>query len=533
MKTLSLPPLRTSKALQTLLLAGALCAACAVRAQQAVPNEQQQIDALTKQLKAVQAQLKEVADQNRLLLKRQDEMEREIARAAPPPAPAPSAVAVNPAPAGTGAVAANPMPPANPIPPGNPVLTGNPGPPNANPVPGASGPAPAVANNGLLGSLFGPLKLWGYGEIYYTRPTRDEKEAEADLARAVFGIGYSFDSRTEFNSEFEVEHAVASSTDVGEFEVEQFYVDRQLNDKIALRAGLFLMPFGFLNEHHEPTNFYGVQRNFVETLIIPSTWREGGLNLHGDAPFGLGWNVGLTTGFDLSKWNFAPEFPLYTTALDLEDSDSAPLQATHQELGLANAQHLSQYVALSYYGVPGLSLGGAIFTGDAAKVAAPPNAPIPGNQRVTLWEGHARWTPGRWDLSALYARGDISNLTIANASNPGSPNPIPSRFDGYYAQGAYTAWDHNEYRLAPFVRWERYNLGGGYEGTTGPVVPTGLVPISANPGDYGYWPINHDRVWTVGANFYTTPHVVWKLDYQWFEWNSDFSRLDLGLGLAF
>jgi hypothetical protein len=30
------------------------------------------------------------------------------------------------------------------------------------------------------------------------------------------------------------------------------------------------MPFGLLNEHHEPTNFYGVQRNFVETLITSS-----------------------------------------------------------------------------------------------------------------------------------------------------------------------------------------------------------------------------------------------------------------------
>ena len=211
----------------------------------------------------------------------------------------------------------------------------------------------------------------------------------------------------------------------GEFEVEQFYIDRELNDYVGLRAGLFLMPFGFLNEHHEPTNFYGVQRNFVETLIIPSTWREGGLNLHGDTGFGLGWNVGLTTGFDLSKWNFAPEFPLYTTALDLEDSDSAPLQSTHQELALANAQHLSQYVALSYYGVPGLTIGGAISTGDAVKVAAPPNVPIPGNERVTLWEGHVRWTPAKWDLSALYARGAISNVAIANESNPGSPNPDP------------------------------------------------------------------------------------------------------------
>ena len=43
------------------------------------------------------------------------------------------------------------------------------------------------------GSPFGNLKLWGYGELYYTRPTHDAKEAQADLARAVFGIGYTFD----------------------------------------------------------------------------------------------------------------------------------------------------------------------------------------------------------------------------------------------------------------------------------------------------------------------------------------------------
>ena len=29
--------------------------------------------------------------------------------------------------------------------------------------------------------------------------------------------------------------------------------------------------------------------------------------------------------------------------------------------------------------------------------------------RVTLWDAHVRWTPGRWDLAALYSRGSISN----------------------------------------------------------------------------------------------------------------------------
>jgi regulator of replication initiation timing len=125
------------------------------------------------------------------------------------------------------------------------------------------------------------VSLWGYGELYYARPTRKSEDTRADLARGVFGIGYQFDDKTRFNSEFEIEHTVTSSSDPGEFEVEQFYVDHQFTDSLSGKAGLFLIPAGLLNENHEPTNFYGVTRNFVETLIIPSTWREGGLALTG------------------------------------------------------------------------------------------------------------------------------------------------------------------------------------------------------------------------------------------------------------
>ena len=76
-------------------------------------------------------------------------------------------------------------------------------------------------------------------------------------------------------------------------------------------------------------------------------------------------------------------------------------------------------------------------------------------------------------------------------------------------------------------------MGSSYEGTAGPVIPSGLVPLSATPGDYGYWPIAHDWVATVGANFYIDQNVVLKLDYQWFDTNADFRRVDFGLGLSF
>ena len=66
-----------------------------------------------------------------------------------------------------------------------------------------------------------------------------------------------------------------------------------------------------------------------------------------------------------------------------------------------------------------------------------------------------------------------------------------------------------------------------------PLIPTGREPLSDSPGDFGLWPQNHDRVWTTGVNFYVTPHVVFKADYQWFDINKAFNRLDLGLGLNF
>jgi hypothetical protein len=390
--------------------------------------------------------------------------------------------------------------------------------------------AQQVSAQAAKSSEWDKVSLWGYGEVYYLHPVHKPEQTTFDLARAVFGIGYQFDDKTRFNSEYEVEHGVSSADDVGEFEVEQFYVERNLAANIGARAGLFLIPAGLLNENHEPTNFYGVQRNFVETLIIPSTWREGGLSLFGTTDSGFDWNVGLTSGLDLSKWTFTPEAPLYTSALEMINNDIAPMQATHQELALANGRNLSQYVSLNYRGVPGLTVGGLIFTGKAV-----PAQPTIGSQRATLWETHARYQPGKWDLSALYARGTISNTAAANALFPGTANPMPSRFDGWFVQAAYNVWQNGGYKLTPFGRYERYDMGAAYQGIAPgfPTTPTGPVPNPSNPTTFDFFPVPRDNVVTLGANFYLNPNVVLKMDYQKFKFNTDFSRFDLGLGLAF
>ncbi|MDQ6638425.1 MAG: hypothetical protein M3Z15_02015, partial [Pseudomonadota bacterium] len=371
------------------------------------------------------------------------------------------------------------------------------------PAAAASAAAPAVATptQGPGLSLEPATVLTSYGEINYNRPTRDSKNAVADVRRFVLGYQHRFDEKTKVVSELEVEHAVSSASDRGEVEVEQAYLERQLALQWSLRAGLFLIPAGLLNESHEPTAYYGVERNFVETAIIPSTWREGGIQLVGAFDNGLTAQLGVTTGFDLGKWD----------ATSSEGAES-PLGAIHQELSLAKARDLSVFGALNWRGVPGLLLGGSVFTGGATHGQAPDRA------RVTLWDLHARYTPGRWDLAALYSRGTISNSAAFNIPLVGGTTLIPKSFDGWYAQAAYKVWSNADYSLAPFVRWEEFNTARSFAS-----LGAGLTPEAART----------ERVVTVGANFAVGSGVVLKADYQRFRESRDADRVDLGIGWSF
>jgi hypothetical protein len=356
----------------------------------------------------------------------------------------------------------------------------------AAPVATAAGPATVITS---------------YGELNYNRPTKRSQDAQADVRRFVLGVQHRFDEKTKVVTELEIEHAVSSADDPGEVEVEQAYVERQLTPTWALRAGLFLMPVGLLNENHEPTAYHGVERNFVETAIIPSTWREGGVQLAGNFDSGVSVQGGLSTGFDLTKWDAASG-----------EGTESPLGAIHQELSLARSHDLAAFGAVNWRGVPGLLLGGSLFTGQATQGQAAAKA------RITLWDAHARWTPARWDLSALYTRGTISNTAALNSTLVGNPSLIPESFDGYYVQGAYRVWSSEDCALSPFVRWERFNTARSYA-NLGP----GLTPDAARS----------ERVITLGASFQVAQGIVVKADTQRFRENPDLNRVNLGLGWSF
>ena len=336
--------------------------------------------------------------------------------------------------------------------------------------------------------------LWGYGEMNYNHPTARAADAQADLRRAVIGFSHAFDEATHVYGELEWEHAVASADDAGETEVEQLYIEHALAPAYGVRAGLMLVPLGLLNEHHEPTQYFGVERNFVETAIIPSTWREGGVAMYGNTDFGLSWNAGIGTGPDLGKWDPASG-----------EGRESPLGSIHQELQLARARDPSLFAALNWTAIPGLNVGGGAFAGKIGQ-----GADFAGKDaRLLLGEVHARWQTGPFDFSALYARGTISDTQALNLTFAGESTPVPKAFWGGYAQGAWRALAWGESNLTPFARYEQFNTGAAYAEQ-----PLG-VSTSALPTE---------KVWTAGINYYLNPNVVFKFDYQ------DFNRDDAELG---
>lgn len=378
----------------------------------------------------------------------------------------------------------------------------------AQPVTSVANGVDAGASNGAGATGAEPATvLTGYGEINYNRYNKDASRNQADMRRFVLGMQHRLDARTKIVTELEVEHGVSSADDKGEVEVEQAYAERQLTDRWAVRTGLFLMPSGLLNENHEPTAYYGVERNFVETAIIPSTWREGGVQLVGNFDNGLTLQTGLSTGFDVSKW-----------ATDDAETADSPLGSVHQEMSQAHAKDPAVFLALNWRGVPGLQLGGSWFSGNGGQGQA---ASAGSSLRVTLWDLHARYTLGALDLSSLYARGTISGTAAFNTVNIGSgPDwyPIPKSVDGAYVQAAYKLWSSDDLSLSPFVRLERFNTRKSFAD-----IGQGLTADAAATR----------QVYTLGANLNVGQGLVFKADVQRFKHDGDNNRLDLGLGWSF
>ena len=157
----------------------------------------------------------------------------------------------------------------------------------------------AIANVAHAQAREGVPTLSGYMELHLNKV--QDLPSEADLHRFVLMVGHRFSERIKFWSEIEVEHAfveVEGGEETGEVAIEQAYLDLMVHRRFNVRAGMVLVPVGILNERHEPPTFNGVERTMVDTVVVPTTWRDTGVGAFGDLGRGFSYRAFVVPGLD-------------------------------------------------------------------------------------------------------------------------------------------------------------------------------------------------------------------------------------------
>ena len=320
----------------------------------------------------------------------------------------------------------------------------------------------------------GPIS--GYMEFHVN--TADGEPAVFDFHRFVLLFTHSFTSKVRFVGELEVEHAVVEGLEErGEAELEQAYVDFLLSRPFNVRAGMVLLPLGIINERHEPPVFNGVERTFVDTFIIPTTWFDTGAGVYGEIGQGLRYRAYLVPPLN------AREF-----------TASEGIREGRQKGSEAVAAHVAFTGRAEYLGRRGLIVGGGLWRGTSQLVTTPKL-----ESTVTLGEVDARYVRTRLEL-----RGEFAQLSIGNAARlnenigraTGVPPNIARALRGFYGEAGYRIWAAGAPRdLVTFVRYENFD--------TQFRMPAGFLPLKEFDRD----------AWVTGVTYYPDPDVAVKADY--------------------
>ena len=67
-----------------------------------------------------------------------------------------------------------------------------------------------------------------------------------------------------------------------EVALEQFWIQKSFCPAANIRLGHIIVPMGGTNQHHMPTEFFGVYRPEGENTILPCTWHETGISFWGE-----------------------------------------------------------------------------------------------------------------------------------------------------------------------------------------------------------------------------------------------------------
>ncbi|MDP3312605.1 hypothetical protein [Lutibacter sp.] len=328
------------------------------------------------------------------------------------------------------------------------------------------------AGQRLIGlSLPQKLSIGGYAQIDYNEPD-GSKVGKLDVHRLVLLLGYKFNDKVSFVTEIEYEHVI-------ELYVEQAYINYKAADNINVMAGLMLVPMGIINEYHEPTTFYGVERPNVDNYIVPTTWREIGVGVSGNInSASLKYQAYIFNGFK----SYAGGVGI------LRGTDGLRKGRQKGADAIASAANFS--AKIDYYGIPGLRVGLSGYFGDTQTDNTAIEASTVGVSMIGL---DARYKYNNLELRSQYIHTNLNNTEDYNTL---TGKDLGSEMTGFYAEAAYNFNLKGEEKLTPFVRYEKHNTHASTAGT--------LVPNKA---------FDRDEV-LVGLSYKVANGAAFKVDYQ-------------------
>jgi len=339
------------------------------------------------------------------------------------------------------------------------------------------------------------VSLASYGEFNYKNVVSDDSGGandEFDMARLVLYTGYKYNDKFLVNAEIEFEHASTGKS--GEVSVEFATIDYLFHRRLNARAGLVLLPMGFLNEIHEPPFYHGNVRPQVEQQIIPSTWRAGGAGFFGEILPGLEYRTYVVTGLNAKGFR------------------SSGLRGGRQSGSIEKAENFAWTGRLDYSPVEMLTLGASAYLGNSGQDQSYGNS-VTGFSKpdvfTQIYEAHAQLRTHGFEsrvLGAWSSIDDAAALSMDSTINPGfadptkESQPVAGSQWGWYGELAYDVVplvfpDSGQY-LAPWFRYSHYD--------TQDDVPTGFASNDSYDRD----------IYEVGLSYKPISDVVFKLDYR-------------------
>ena len=318
--------------------------------------------------------------------------------------------------------------------------------------------------------------LSGYMDFHFNKP--EFADGRLDFHRFVLLLTHSFSDRIRFVGELELEHALVEGLEeAGELELEQAYVDFLLSRRFNVRAGMLLVPVGIINERHEPPVYYGVERPFVDTFIIPSTWFEVGAGVHGE--LGRGWRYRAYVMSPLNAREFTAEEGVLGGRQKGSDTNIGRPAATGR---------------LEYVGIRGLTAAASFWTGRSG-FEFRPRFDVP----VRLGEADIRYARDRLELRGQFAQVAISNADLLNDAMGRavgvSPN-VARALRGFYGEAGYRVVSGASFGdVGVFARYENFD--------TQFKMPTGYLPLRE---------FDRDAI-VFGATYWPDPDIAIKVDY--------------------